>query len=181
MRGILREIDQQLLEESAGRDAGALRKLLAQGADARIKNDDGGTPLMVACVNGEISLIDILAPASNIEDADVDGWTALSYAVASGSEATAGKLVGLGARSGCFSGGKSMLMLASERGQVEMARLLLPISNIHAVDEWGWTAKMHALHRKKEACVALLEQWEMNLDSACLGGEKQAMAQKKRI
>lgn len=179
---VLRAIDRQLLEDAASRDADVLKTLLSQGANARIQNEDGVTPLMIAASSGKISCIDVLAPTSNFDDEDFDGWTALCFAVASGETASVDKLLALGARKGVLFAGKSLLMLASERGSVEMLRLLRTISSIDAVDSRGWTAKDYAADKKNEECVALLEQWALEscVAASVKDGEPRAV-KKNRI
>ena len=58
-------------------DVDLVKRLLANGADAKATSNYGYTALMIAAKNGNNEMVEILLPKSDVKAADTYGYTAL--------------------------------------------------------------------------------------------------------
>lgn len=74
-------ISEELLEASQGDDAGAVTRLLENGAYTEHKDHNEETPLMRAAIHGRIeNMRRLLDGGAQINNIDEDGWSALHHA-----------------------------------------------------------------------------------------------------
>ena len=143
----------------AGDHDGAL-KLLAAGADAKVRGNDGTTTVMLAAYNGDADLTQRLVKAGADVNAVNDyGATALSEASIAGSVPIIKTLLGAGADAKRVNGeGETALMEVARTGNVEAAKLLLAAgTDINAQELWGGqSALMWAAARSQPEMVKLL-------------------------
>jgi serine/threonine-protein phosphatase 6 regulatory ankyrin repeat subunit A/serine/threonine-protein phosphatase 6 regulatory ankyrin repeat subunit B len=74
--------------------------LLSQGADASSRDDEDATPVMLACEEGHLEVVQMLLEATEgqgLEDRDRNGWTALHLAAAAGHKDVVAFLLSKGA------------------------------------------------------------------------------------
>lgn len=76
----MQDIDKKLFSAARDGDAGAVARLLAEGANARAAGPMGATPLMVATLRDHPRCVQALLPFSDAKAADEEGATALIYA-----------------------------------------------------------------------------------------------------
>ena len=55
-------------------DVDLVKRLLANGADAKAADTYGDTALMLATVSGNVKMVEILLPKSDAKAANTDGW-----------------------------------------------------------------------------------------------------------
>jgi serine/threonine-protein phosphatase 6 regulatory ankyrin repeat subunit B len=103
--------------------------LLAQGAQANTRDLSSRTPLMEASAGGHLGVVRVLAQhmgGQGLEEADAEGYTALTYAAGEGQAETVGLLLAQGAqanRTDFFQ--RTAFMVASEDGHVDVMRVLV--------------------------------------------------------
>ena len=100
---------------------------LAKGADVnRIRDNDGGTALMVASLNGHLEVVQaLLAKGADVSAKANDGATALILASGTGHPEVVQALVAKGADVNAkTNNGWTALMLADQRGHKDVVKLL---------------------------------------------------------
>ena len=105
-----------------------VRMLLNKGADARWKNSDGLSAVLVACQNGHLSIVEMLLDHDNglLEVAGSIGWTPLFFAVVHRQTDIVQSLLSRGANVKATDDyGKTALMVACMNSNLESMRLLL--------------------------------------------------------
>jgi ankyrin repeat protein/mono/diheme cytochrome c family protein len=116
-----------LMNAASTGDARAIRMLLQRGADAKVRTKRNGTALMNAATAGNEETVKLLLDAgaeANVQD--IRGYSALLYAA--GSDAMPAGVVRMlldkGADRNAQGDGETAAMLATKRGDSEVARLL---------------------------------------------------------
>lgn len=118
----------------------ALSRLLEKDpAAARASDCWGRTALMLACVEGEAALVELLLPWSDPNASDRDGETALMLA-AFGHPACVELLLPVSDPTACDADGWTALMWAASSGSEQCVALLLPHGDATATTESGLTA-----------------------------------------
>ncbi|XP_048239578.1 uncharacterized protein LOC124112111 isoform X2 [Haliotis rufescens] len=124
-----------------------IQALVEKGADVRIKNKEGKTPLHhVHCAASEqcVECVKLLLPVSDVNAQDSDGDTALHCSVLSDkphSHEVVQALVEKGADVGIKNKeGETPLHCAARQQCLECVKLLLPVSDVNAQDSDGDTA-----------------------------------------
>jgi len=104
-----------------------VKLLVAAGADCRVKDKDGQSPLVHAANTGSVKSVQTLLEKGNADPNDVNsqGVPLLANAVASGAEALAELLIKAGADVNAPGGGVSPLLLASQAGSTKLIQLLV--------------------------------------------------------
>ncbi len=152
-----------LLKATLGGHTHVVQYLLEQGADIHAKeNKEQQNALMIASAFSHEAIIGILIQAgANIEDTDINGWTALALACSNGHALTVFQLLQHGANLNAIGNDTwSPLMIASSIGSYETVELLLQMeATIDYKNREGWTALMVAAGANNIAVVDLLLQY----------------------
>jgi serine/threonine-protein phosphatase 6 regulatory ankyrin repeat subunit A/serine/threonine-protein phosphatase 6 regulatory ankyrin repeat subunit B len=126
--------------------------LLDNGASADTVNVDGRTPLMTACSDGLLGVVQRAIqqlPVERVNHQDQDGRTALHHAVGGRHGDVAAFLLAHGALADTVdTHGKTPLMTACSRGQLGVVTLLMPhmtTGRVNHQDQHGRTALHHAV------------------------------------
>jgi ankyrin repeat protein len=143
------------------RDMDLLTYLLEKGVSPASANRSKITPLMVAAFKDGGPMLEALLSRGAPIDA-VDGWsqTALHHAISFVNVEGVRFLLGKGASPNIQNGaGMTPLMMAADKGQVEMAGALLeakPDLSLRTKDKWSRTALGIAKMRRNDALIELL-------------------------
>lgn len=117
-----------------------LNRILERDSTAALNRDCWGrTALMLACVEGEATLVELLLPWSDAEASDRDGETALMLA-AFGHPTCVELLLPVSDPSAGDTDGWTALMWAASSGNEQCVALLLPFSDVTATNQSGVTA-----------------------------------------
>lgn len=122
-------------------------------------NDEGLTPLHIACDNGHIDIVRfLLANGANIEAKPKDGRTPLMHAISNDHFEIAEFLISKGANVNAASATNyTVLMQASAKGNLDIINeILLKIDNINAKNNDGRTALMNAVKFGYKEVIELL-------------------------
>jgi hypothetical protein len=136
-------------------------ELVDEGARTNIFNMDGLTPLMIAVINGNRPLFNVLLEKTrdlNIKT-EGTGCTALHFAAEyPGYLSYVKKLVEKGAKIDIKNkSGETPLFLACKNESYEIAKFLLKAgANVHARDRWGETYLHRAVAEGDERMISLL-------------------------
>jgi ankyrin repeat protein len=137
--------------------------LLGQGAQANSKDEDGATPLMMACEEGQTGVVKVLLQhvgPEALQETNEHGLTALHYAAMWGHEATVTFLLGEGAQANSKDKvGTTSFMMACEEGHMGVVKVLLQhvgAQAFQATDEDGQTALHAAAGCGNEEIVSFL-------------------------
>ena len=127
-------------------DARGVNAVIAQGVDVNAKNKDenGGTALMMAAREGNVDIVKaLLAAGADIGAKDNDGDAALVWAVEEGRADIVEMLLAAGADINAQNeDGETALVLAIGAGDVDVVKLLLDAgADIHVKDKDGDTAR----------------------------------------
>jgi serine/threonine-protein phosphatase 6 regulatory ankyrin repeat subunit B len=137
--------------------------LLGQGAQSTHREADGSTPFMLACKQGHLGVVRLLAQSfgkQELEATDETGFSALHYAAESGHGETVTFLLGQGTLANSKDEeGATPLMLACQKGHLNVLKVLLQHVGLQALqetDNQGWTALHHAALWGHEEAVTFL-------------------------
>jgi ankyrin repeat protein len=120
----------EIVDAARGRDAAAVRKLLAKGADPNTKRADGATALHWAAHWDDVELVrDLLAGGANVDATTEYGLTPLALSAENGTNAS-GDIVELLLQKGANpnllrASGETVLMTAAFAGNVKAVEALL--------------------------------------------------------
>ena len=145
------------------RDSNLVREALESGEDPMMRYrhessrqlwNQGITPLMHASLMDEPTIITLLVQHGAVPDQEIDGETALTYAVSRGNLKAIGVLLASGAYHGGMHG---PLQYALKRSDADCVRLLLDAGiMINQPDEDGQTILMQALYSASNPCIVQL-------------------------
>ena len=92
-------INSKFFEAIRDGDIEEIKLFLKKGVDIEIKNDNGCTPLIIACSEGRFDAVKFLVEvaAADIENVDKNGWTPLLYSCHHGKLEIVKYLVEMGA------------------------------------------------------------------------------------
>lgn len=136
--------------------------LLSKGAQAQSGDETDKTPLLIASGEGHLGVVRILLQhmgGQGLEDADVNGYTALCYAVQGGHEEVVALLVGQGAQANIRDTSEDTpLIVASQCGHMGVVQVLIQHLKGQGLNERGarGTALHHAASKGLEGMVRLL-------------------------
>lgn len=148
-----------------------VRSLLQSGADSKICNDDGETPLMLAAGLGKLEMVNALIESgANVHATDARGWTALMKAIYNhdldhGFPEIISALISAGADIETqIAYGTRPLMLAAGYGQAGVIDVLLAAGvDVRAANEGGRTARKMAEDKDYVEVINQLYQAELSL------------------
>ncbi|HEY8555376.1 MAG TPA: ankyrin repeat domain-containing protein [Burkholderiales bacterium] len=146
-------------EAIKARDAAAVARLAAAGADVNRPAENGQTALMLAAAEGRHELLRaLLARGARVDAVNSRGGTALMYAATAGDADAVALLVEHGASLNArAANGWTALTLAAARGFDGVVRLLLDRgADPNVRDVYGWTALMRAADAGRAASVRAL-------------------------
>ncbi|XP_046564844.1 uncharacterized protein LOC124273605 [Haliotis rubra] len=127
--------------------------LVEKGADT-----PGDSLLHVACVGGNMSIVQHLVSNSNVNNRGINGWTPLMAAAFNGHKSVFDFLESKGADSTLLDTfGNSLLHLACQGGKVALVEHLVSDSNINLRGDNGWTPLMAAAINGLKIVFDLLE------------------------
>jgi ankyrin repeat protein len=151
--------------------------LLKKGVQTSSGNENGATPLMVACLGGHLEVTQILFDATEgqgLEERDSNGETVLSYAASGGNIEVVAYLLSKGAQaSSRDDDGKTPFMWACKVGEVEAAQMLFDATQgqgLEDQDNDGCTALHHAASEGHKEVVAFLLSKGVDTNSRSEGG-----------
>jgi cytohesin len=137
--------------------------LLSKGAQTSSGNENGATPLMLACCACHLEVAQILFDATEgqgLEERDSNGETALSYAASGGSREVVAFLLSKGAQTSSRDvEGNTPFMWACREREVEAAQMLFDATQGQGLDdqdEEGCTALHQAASEGHKEVVAFL-------------------------
>lgn len=153
-----RHPDYQILVRSLRGDTDGVRRLLLAGVDPNTPpgpDDRGMTALMFAGWRGHDEIISLLiAAGANVNATSTSGQTSLMYAAFGGHAIAVQTLLAARANPNITSNhGESPLMVAFERGHLNIARVLIPVSDVTHRSDLGETPLQLAIKRGDLAIV----------------------------
>ena len=162
--------------------------LLAKGASLKARRADGWTPFICAAAYNQVDMLEffLLEKGADVEEKDNQGDTALMFAAANvfSQDATGETLPAVNLLldwkanpNAMNKKGQTPLMLASQKGEVEIAKLLISKkADIHAKDKNGKSALHYAAESKADpAIVMFLIEQRCELDAQDDKGETALM------
>lgn len=163
----LREKNRELLKASSAGDLERVKELLSEGAEARVKNNEGMTPLHWAAHEGRAHVIEELVHAGgDLNARDKEGMTPLHWASVKGENEAVELLLNLGADiNATDKHGETALHFAASFLQEDVVRLLIDRGvYIYKLSDDGYTAYHYAqrpqilrFSEKRERVLKLLE------------------------
>ncbi|KAM3514568.1 hypothetical protein MY11210_001803 [Beauveria gryllotalpidicola] len=140
-------------------DAGTVAILLDAGADLRIANNKGWTPLNFAADKGCVEVVKLLLTnGADVEAVDNDGWTPCHAAADKGHVEVVRLLLANGADVTVMNGyGWTPLITATNKGHVEVIKVLLANgADATIANSYGWTPLYAAADKGHVDVVRLL-------------------------
>ena len=116
--------DTPLMKAVSGNDMDLVKRLLANGADAKATNKYGETALMYAAKSQNEKSVELLLPNSDVKVTNQLGKTALMYAVRGGDEKSVELLLPNSDVEATNQWGKTALDLAKSLGHNQIVSLL---------------------------------------------------------
>lgn len=136
------------------------RKLILNGARLDLKDKYGQTPLILSCREGNLDIVDEIIKRDSsllIDSCDMDGRSALYFAVRSGSKEVAQALIAKGVKCDLQdTNGQTPLMLACEMGRIDLVNELIAKSNVNLRDKSGHTALFYAAKSRNPEVIEKL-------------------------
>jgi hypothetical protein len=149
--------------------------LLANKAiDVNLSNKSGENPLMMASIEGELSLVETLV-LKNKADVNKAGWTPLHYACTTGKLSVAEFLVSKGAKVNALSQSETTpLMMAVSSGNDQLIKFLLDNgADIRMRNHEGYSAiDVAELFSKDDIREGLMSRWHKLYKQPYPGGPK---------
>lgn len=155
------ELDRDLLAASQFRSPDAIEKLLAQGADPNVEDENGVTPLINVAARGNRRAVQLLLDAgARIDEDGRNGCTPLTWAARNGWEQVVEMLVAAGADiDHRDQAGMTPLMRASWNGQAAAVGKLLELgADVSVTDNNGFSALGYALAGRHPVVSAYLKR-----------------------
>lgn len=119
-----------------------VKRLLDDGADANIQNEDGNTALLYATIDGDLEMVKVLLPHTNPDIQNLLGYTALMFASFHHRVDMVQMLLDAGADPNRQNRhGNTALMIAVQCGYFDIVALLWPRTHLHITNEEGKTAQ----------------------------------------
>jgi uncharacterized protein len=163
-----------LIDATRRQDAGAVRALLAKGADVNGQAADGSTALHWAAQRNDAALVDLLVKARASAKASTRyNVPPLYFAALNGNAAIIERLIAAGADVNATAyEGQTMLMTAALSGRPDAVRLLLQRgAKVDAVEPYkGQTALMWAASEGNTDAAAVLLEAGANVAATSTGG-----------
>jgi ankyrin repeat protein len=159
-------------------DIERVRFSLDNGADANALGLSKETPLMLAIADGREDLVDLLLPKSDPEKIGANGYTALLRAAQCPYPRILSRVLEVADPKKPSEGyGRTPLMMAAELALARNVEMLLPVSDVEALDSRGVSALMRAKECRvvgSQIVVALIESWieACELEKAVPGGSR---------
>ena len=150
---------QFLINAARQGDLGALRELIAGGADVNVQDEKGYTPLIIACYNGQLEAARLLLDSgADVDAQDFGGNTALMGVCFKGYPDIAELLIQRGASLDMQHGnGGTALMFATMFGRNELVKVVLKHgANKDITETRGLTALDLAIQQGNEEAAMLL-------------------------
>ena len=119
--------EEQLFDAIRHKTPYTARSILKTHISPDCKNDNGWTPLMMACYHGEIKTVEFVLEANpNINARDYQEWTAMMFAARYGNGYALDKLLQVGANPDLKNyQGSTAMMLAARNGYYHIVKSLL--------------------------------------------------------
>src|SRR5476651_129159 len=124
--------------------------------EARKKNADGHTALMLAAFFGNAACVERLLPFSDIDAQDEHGECALSCAAGEGFAECVALLAPIADATLLNDRGRTPLMQAAVMGHADVIRVLARASDANLQGSHGYTALMWAVCDQQHACIEAL-------------------------
>eukprot|EP01041_Mallomonas_annulata_P007588 gene7588-15549_t len=123
-----------------------------------IKSDGGRTPLHVACISGEMKLVnDLLDAGADINDVDEDGESGLHFACYLGHKEIAILLLSKGAHPISNKNGDTILDITAQRNDFDLYKALIDNGvDINYIDSNGYSELHNACAKEKTTSVKYL-------------------------
>ena len=163
-----------LFEAVQRRDAAAVTRLVANGADVNASRPDGSTPLAWASLRDDVEIASaLLAAGADPNATDENGETPLLLASARGNLTIARQLLEAGARIDVARwSGDTPLLAAARSGETELVELLLDAgADVDAREErMGQTPLMWAIAGESPEVATLLIRHGAQVDASSTNG-----------
>ena len=128
-------------------DVDLVKRLLANGADAKETNLGGWSALMFAAAYGDDKTVKLLIPKSDVKATNEVGRSALMFAASSGNDKLVRLLLPNSNVKASDQNGETALMIATRYGDIKLVKLLLPNSDVTATNKQGQNALDLAKYR----------------------------------
>lgn len=166
--------DLRLVEAAKRNDAGTIRTLISQKAEAKSADVDGTTALHWAAQNGSVEIVDaLLAAGADAKAANRYGMTPLAMAAENGQAAVIERLIQAGVDVNAPVGdGQTPLMSAALNGSPQAVRALLRAgAKVNVAENFrGQTALMWAAGEGNADAAALLVEFGADVKAKSKGG-----------
>ena len=161
----MREIDQQFIDAARDGDIAKMEQLWQQTPkpDVNARDNDDGTPLHEAALNGHTDAMQLLKSfGADVNARTKDGWTPLHFAASSGHTEAMQLLKSFGADVNARNiNGLTPLHWAASNDEIGAMQLLKSFGAfVNAQDNDGITPRVLAEQYDAEQAVNFLAQWE---------------------
>ncbi|OCA88358.1 hypothetical protein A8F94_10010 [Bacillus sp. FJAT-27225] len=165
MKHMTTELDGQLLQAAESGDTETVERLIEEGANINVQNEQGQTPTMIATYNNDVDTARVLIEAgADVNKQDDMKNNPFLYAGAEGYLDILRLTIDAGADPAITNRyGGTALIPASEHGYVEVVKELLTKTrvDVNHVNNLGWTALLEAIilndgGKKQQQTIKLL-------------------------